>query len=338
MDKRENRTGAAPPKKNLYRRTVTLSAGMLFAQAALILLALLGTPPLRLLIWGLVFLAGEAIAAWFYLLRPYSRLNSLEERICRSRSLTEPADADAVFSPQDEQLKRMLFSSMDHQERLRLEVKQSEYLALQNQINPHFLYNTLEAIRSDALIYGIDTIAEITQQMAGFFRYAISSLDHFVTLEEELHHVEVYVNIQRYRFGPGLRLEIQSHLESGASPYRVPKMILQPIVENAIFHGLEAKEHLGVISITIDRTETELCISIRDNGIGMDASTAAKLNESFQSGSPSEGHGIALHNVNNRISLLFGEEYGLQVFSVVNIGTEVRINLPASFEENRDDK
>lgn len=213
--------------------------------------------------------------------------------------------------------------------------EQAQYLALQNQINPHFLYNTLEAIRADALVAGSNTIAQTAEALATFFRYTISEVENLVTLEDELDNVKNFYIIQQYRFGK--KLDMQVHiLEDDMSVFHscIPKLTLQPIVENAICHGLERKLGGGVIQIEIEHTKSNLFIHIRDNGKGMDESFLEEINSKlkqqdkiYDRPSPRQG-GIALWNVNTRIKLLFGEQYGIHIYSTLNVGTHVKITLP----------
>lgn len=216
-------------------------------------------------------------------------------------------------------------------------MKEAKYLALQNQINPHFLYNTLEGIRSEALIAGIDSIAEMTEALATFFRYTISHLDRLVSLEEELENVENYYYIQQFRFGERLDLKIEyEHDEDILKPdilnFSIPKLTLQPIIENAIFHGIEKNVEKGCIRVIIGVRAERLLIRVSDNGAGMEEEKLLALNEKLSSlnlEQEQQGRGgIALINVNNRVKLLFGEEYGLYVYSNIGTGTDVEISLP----------
>lgn len=211
--------------------------------------------------------------------------------------------------------------------------KQAEYLAIQNQINPHFLYNTLEAIRGDALGAGMDTIANMTETLANFFRYTISTTESLVTLEDELGNIENYFTIQRYRFGEKLKYSIKNNGDT--LHYKLPKMILQPIVENAIYHGIERKIDSGVINIIIEATRTRLIINIIDDGVGFEQNKLDALNEKlalarFSSDNEPKRQrtGIGLTNVNNRIKMLFGEEYGVRISSSLGVGTDAEITLP----------
>lgn len=211
--------------------------------------------------------------------------------------------------------------------------KQMQYVALQNQINPHFLYNTLEAIRSEALLQGSREIAEMVERLSRFFRYCISSQGDFVTIREELMNVKDYFYIQQYRFENKFSLVIETESDDLLRCY-LPKMTFQPIVENAIFHGLEPKKGKGVIHIRAVRSDRKVYLLISDNGIGMEQEKADALNERLRHDGGGTGqeknskHGIALMNVNARIRLYFGSEYGLWVMSTCGKGTDVEIILP----------
>ena len=219
---------------------------------------------------------------------------------------------------------------------MRFQQKQAEYLALQNQINPHFLYNTLEAIRADALIAGVDQIADTTEALATFFRYTITDVERLVTLSDELENVEDYFTIQKFRFGDRMNLELELNDEEILSA-RMPRLVLQPLVENAVAHGLEEKTGEGTVKVVVESSRNVLYIYVKD-----DTEQMEKLNEIFSAqnrtrkrfgdGRNRKG-GIALPNVNSRIKLLFGEDYGLHVFSSEGMGTEIRMLLPLIYDD-----
>ena len=228
----------------------------------------------------------------------------------------------------------------DKEKILSLSKKQAEYLALQNQINPHFLYNTLEGIRSEALIAGLDSIAEMTEALATFFRYTISHVEHLVTLEDELENIENYYYIQRFRFGDRLKLSIVYDHDEDITQLDIlrnclPKLTLQPIVENSIYHGLERKIGEGHLTIKISVSDKRLGIRIADDGVGMEDHMVEHINQKLKGLAIEEPYedkqkkgGIAILNVNNRIKLLFGDEYGIVVYSHLGSGTDVDISLP----------
>lgn len=220
----------------------------------------------------------------------------------------------------------------------RLQQKQAEYLALQNQINPHFLYNALEAIRADALLADCEEIAETTEALATFFRYTISNVQEYVTFSDELDNAENYFTIQRCRFGDKLSLELEMENEALLEA-RMPKLILQPLVENAVSHGLEGKIEHGTVRIIVENSKQTLFLRVRDDGIGMSEEQVSHLNAQFAgaigiSSAMQPRGGIALRNVNSRIRLMFGENYGLRIFSAAGVGTECCVTLPLLLQED----
>jgi len=213
--------------------------------------------------------------------------------------------------------------------------KQSELDALQSQINPHFLYNTLDSIRGIALSEGIAEIAHMTEALSAFFRYSVSKKSNIVTLEEELRNVDYYFAIQQYRFNNRFVLKKVLADDHDVLDCALPKLTLQPIVENALYHGLETKIGGGTITIRVTMTERRLIINVVDDGIGIDAATLDALNKHLDSGQPaqpqadsSRSSGIALINVNQRIKLLYGSAYGITLYSTLELGTDVELVLP----------
>lgn len=256
---------------------------------------------------------------------------------------------EQLFSMEDTFCKEMpavmarINDMLDKQSAIRISKKKAEFLALQNQINPHFLYNTLEAIRGDALDAGMNNIAQTTEALATFFRYTITEVENLVTLEDELENVENYFIIQKYRFGEKLNMEIDTGEDSAVLQSQLPKLTLQPIIENAVFHGLECKRGEGTIRIRVETTKAKLLISIVDDGVGMEEERLEAINRRLNymemdyvnDDKEEKQGGIALYNVSSRIKLLFGEDYGLHIYSTKNIGTNVRITLPLVTERRR---
>lgn len=211
--------------------------------------------------------------------------------------------------------------------------KQAELDALQSQINPHFLYNTLDSIRGQLMSAGIDDAADTLEALSNLFRYSINPKSVYNTLEQELENINNYMNIVSYRFGyrVGLRVVVD---ETNSCIYNceIPKLTLQPIVENAIQHGLDKTTREVQIVVHAYISDQGLHLEISDNGAGISEEILDELNQAFQSGSRvryAKGTGIALINVNERIRLLHGEPYGLYVNSGLGLGTEVHILLPA---------
>lgn len=216
--------------------------------------------------------------------------------------------------------------------------KETEFAALQNQINPHFLYNTLDSIRGQALLDDNIEIADMVEALSSFFRYSISKKGSLVTLRDEINNIENYMKIQQYRFNNRFSLEVTID-EKEIWYCMIPKLIIQPIIENAILHGLEDTVFDGKVRIGVMRTYRQLIIKVSDNGKGMPLEKLKeinnRLNEDKQFYSYNSGTGIALTNINNRIKLLFGNAYGIKVYSILNSGTDIEINVPYDYPDVR---
>lgn len=285
----------------------------------------------------------------FYLLystvyRPLMANHRVKQVFARGDAFADIFDMPYKFSEADEAMIRRFVEMLDMKEIINISKKQAEYLALQNQINPHFLYNTLEGIRSEALMAGVDSIAEMTEALSTFFRYTISHVNNLVALEDELANIENYYYIQQFRFGDKLELSIEyvhddDVEEAAILSCRLPKLTLQPIVENSIFHGIEEKIGKGHLKILITATDKNLIIKISDDGMGIEGEKLKQLNHKLRvltlddvNPNVSAKGGIAIMNVNNRIKLLFGEKYGVYLYSQPGVGTDVEITLPVVTE------
>lgn len=220
-------------------------------------------------------------------------------------------------------------------------LKESELSALQSQINPHFLFNTLESIRGCAYRKGIPEIAKIAEAMSSLFRSSIQPGRKLIPLYEELENVNSYITIQQFRF-PG-RFEFHVNIDNkDTENLRVPNLTIQPIVENAIYHGLETKVNGGCINLDIFATGKRMIIRVTDDGVGIPVKALSYLQSCLEVELPTEGWktedavehiGIGILNIHKRIQLQFGQEYGVTIASTVNVGTEVEITLPVLLED-----
>ena len=273
--------------------------------------------------------AALAVIVYRTVLIPYRETRKIYEQFVMGYVMEDLFKVRYPFSPESEQAVLRLNEIIDRNNLIAISKKQAEYLALQNQINPHF------------------SIAEMTEALATFFRYTISNLENLVTLEDELANIENYYYIQQFRFGSKLDLKIQydrdpddDFTEMDFLQCKLPKLTLQPIVENSIYHGIERKIGKGHLVIRISASEERLYIRISDDGRGMTDEKLKELNEKLrrldvetevpekeEEKKPARG-GIAVVNVNRRIRLLFGEEYGIHVYSKEGIGTDVIVELP----------
>ena len=214
--------------------------------------------------------------------------------------------------------------------------KQAEIKALQNQINPHFLYNTLDCIRGMAIEQGADNIEEMMRALSGMFRYSISRKGKTKALmEEELANVNNYLRIQQYRFRN--KINITETIDPAAKKCCVPKLLIQPIVENAVFYGLEPKTGVRNLNIEAYCTGKKLIVKVEDNGVGMSFDKLRTINDAMCSGvsigDNGRGTQLGVVNVNERLRLLYGEEFGLRIFSCPKVGTTIEMVLPIIIEE-----
>lgn len=210
-------------------------------------------------------------------------------------------------------------------EQLKSEQKNAEFKMLASQINPHFLYNTLETIRMKARVNGQYDIERLVKMLAKILRKNIQAGSQDVMLQTEIELIECYLEIQKYRFGERIQYRIQ--IERGLEQYQVFPLLMQPIVENSIIHGLEVKEGTGHIDIIIARKEGNVSILIQDDGVGMEEEKLAKVRESMNQEAQDNAH-IGVGNVHRRVKLRYGEEYGIWIDSRRGEGTRVEILLP----------
>ena len=208
---------------------------------------------------------------------------------------------------------------------LNIENKQSQLMALQSQINPHFLYNTLECINSAGAVCGSREVEEMSTALASIFRYACKG-ESIVTLQDELQTLHHYLNIQQIRF-PN-RFCIQYNIPEKLKTRRMLKFLLQPLVENSILHGFRECPPPWVIQVEAFEISNKLVVTVSDNGRGIKQDELQILNDRLAS-SDASGSSIGLMNIQRRIRLYYGEAFGLKIQSTVNQGTKIIAVLPA---------
>ncbi|GGC84031.1 sensor histidine kinase YesM [Thalassobacillus devorans] len=208
-----------------------------------------------------------------------------------------------------------------------LVIKETEYKALQAQINPHFLYNTLESVNWLAKINKQEKISVMVEALGSMMRNILSKKAPMITIEEELEIVNSYITIQQYRYDK--RLKFSLTVEDDLKKSKIPKLSIQPIVENAIQHGLEEMVGECSIHVSIMAHEDDIQITVQDNGPGIEES---KLEGIYKGQIRSKSSGIGLSNINERIKLMFGQQYGLTIKSRVGEGTTIYILLPIMTE------
>nr|WP_325259018.1 sensor histidine kinase [uncultured Oscillibacter sp.] len=209
--------------------------------------------------------------------------------------------------------------------------RRSELEVLQSQINPHFLYNTLDSVIWMTESGQQKEAIQMVTSLARLFRISLSKGKSIIPLRDELEHARHYMNIQQIRFKNKFTTVIEAR--PGAEELYTLKLIIQPILENAIYHGCASAEDDGVIRVTARREGEDLLIDVEDNGLGMRPEVAESLLDEDRPEVRTSGSGIGVRNVHQRIALTFGMGYGLTIFSEPDEGTLVRLRLPALSRE-----
>ncbi len=206
--------------------------------------------------------------------------------------------------------------------------KEAELEALQNQINPHFIYNTLESIRMTAVINDDAEVSDMTQLLGKLLRYGMGTGTETVPIARELEHLDMYLQLLNYRYGNRFKLEIRNVT---SRELRVMKLLFQPIVENAVYHGMDESKPTMIITLSHETIGTDHLFTIKDDGLGMTEDSLTRLRRRLNEPKPEKqegGRGIGLRNVHERLKLLFGEGYGISIASKQGEGTEVTVRMP----------
>ena len=212
------------------------------------------------------------------------------------------------------------------------QLRKAEFELLQAQINPHFLYNTLDAIVWSAEAGNQKQVVKMVGSLSEFFRTSLNKGKEIVTVREELQHVRSYLEIQQIRYQDILSYEIDVPEE--LNNYLIPKITIQPLVENALYHGIKNRRGGGKISVTGTLEEEDYIIKVTDDGIGMDEERLEQVRKGLTDQDPDSNKIYGLYNVNERIRLEFGEEYGISIDSAYEKGTTMTIRLPRKKKSN----
>lgn len=206
-------------------------------------------------------------------------------------------------------------------------MRHAELRLLQEQINPHFLYNTLDTIvwliESGSTDEAVDMVVSLSQ----FFRLVLSHGAEYISICEEEQHIRNYLKIQQARYHDILDYEI--NIDPAIYPYKILKLTLQPLVENALYHGIKYKRAMGKITITGKMEERHITLVVQDNGVGMEPEKLAHLRREIERPCKDTEGGFGLANVNERIRMYFGDYYGMQIDSAQGEGTTVTVTIPA---------
>lgn len=246
-------------------------------------------------------------------------------------------DGNDEFADIDRKIKAMaakLEKTINENYIIEAERKRAELLALQMQINPHFMFNTLEMINSMAKQTGCAEIGMISQKMGEILRYNINNDSEYVTLGQEIKHIESYLFIQKIRYSD--KFDVFFDVPERLMNCKVLKFILQPIVENIIKYAIQPNEGTYFISITAEEKNGVLTISVQDDGAGISEERLEQIRHNISDKTFSKSNGIGLKNVHSRIRIIYGDEYGLSISSIENVGTNVTLRFPTEIFDKRE--
>ena len=273
------------------------------------------------------------ILAYVASVRSYSPLNEIISFLDNSQP-----PADSIEEEDKNELMYIINSIQTHindktkmaeilEERMKL-LRKSQYDMLQTQINPHFLYNTLETINWMAynMSNSENPVSKSLINLASFFRNTLTS-GYFVSIENEIKYTNEYVNILALRYGD--LFDIEWDIDESILSYTIIKICLQPIIENAVYHGIKQKNDKGLIKIKGLCDDNNIIIIVSDDGVGIEKDDLDELNKTLSETSfTNEKSHIGLSNVNQRIKIIFGDSYGIHVESTVGVGTDVYVTIP----------
>ncbi|MBR6307992.1 MAG: sensor histidine kinase [Lachnospiraceae bacterium] len=284
------------------------------------------------------FLAIIIFFSYYMMARPIHAIdrfidNSIKhpERRLKFRRTDEIGTVAKSLNHMLDENQRMIAEIKDSKIRLyetELAQQKMEILAYRNQINPHFLYNTLSCIRDMALINDEDNIAEVAMALSDIFRYAVKG-SNIVTVGDEVAHIERYARIMDYRFMG--KIAIKTDVEDEVLDKPMIRFFLQPLVENSVFHGLESKMDAGYVNVCIKSVGDRMEMTVSDNGCGMDAETLENYRNEINN--PRESGGIGLSNIVQRLKLFYGDDYTITADSEIDKGTVIRISVPDHMRE-----
>lgn len=271
--------------------------------------------------------------------KPLSKLQRLMEQAeagnlavrFNSRYTDEVGSLGQSFNHMLEQIDQLIQQVYEEQQSKR----NAELRILQEQIKPHFLYNTLDTISWLSRESGADEVVHLVDALTNMFRVGLSKGRETITIKEEIRHVSSYLYIQQIRYSSKLSysIEVEKELEGCL----VPKLILQPLVENAIYHGIKQKREKGHICVNVFRDGANLVLQVGDNGVGIGAEKLELLRSQLGGSPRSEESGFGLFYVNQQLRLNFGHAYGVQITSEQDVGTVATINVPMWTKEGSDE-
>ena len=242
-----------------------------------------------------------------------------------------PGDEIGALNQEFDEMSRRLKRLIEEVYTTKIKEQEAELNALIAQINPHFLYNTLDSIHWMAIKNRDYSVGEQLEALAAIFRHVLNRGEDCVTIASEVEFIQNYMAIMESRFGRRVKIQIQT--EPGLEKVMIPKLIIQPLVENGILHGLEPKKEGGTILITIAEREKKLVIAVEDDGVGADEAEIVKKMKDGDGGKDT----FALKNIDDRIRLRYGNSYGLRFESKPGEGTRVLVVMPLEEENDEAD-
>ncbi len=238
------------------------------------------------------------------------------------------AESINMMSTQLQELINNEYKSRINKAQLERETAQAKLLALQSQVNPHFMFNTLESIRLKAVVKNETETAKIIMYLSKMFRHLINWDDDVIPLDEDIRFLKEFLYIQKYRFGDEFEYEVI--VDEAAESCLLPKLIIQPLVENACVHGVESISHNRKVEIYVTVLNEKLIICVLDNGIGIEEPRLKELREML-SGGKKLSHSVGLYNVYQRLSLYYGQDFSMEIHSKENYGTDIDIIIPIRY-------
>lgn len=261
------------------------------------------------------------------------QMNRMERGELKVNIAVDSDDEIGVLAKKFNTMSRNLQTYIDRYYVARMQQGEAELKALRTQISPHYLNNMLEVIRMQAISEDAPVAAHMTEMLGQQMQYALSDAAS-ISLHDELDLIRNYVSLLNFRYNDKLQLDIQ---EKGFGSCEIPKLSLQPLVENAYKHGLKNRPGLGLIQITAEAAGDDLEITVLDNGIGMSKGVLTELKKQLQGTAKprpeSQTSGIGLKNVHDRLKSLYGEGYGLSISSWPGVGTAICLKIPRHIKE-----
>lgn len=277
------------------------------------------------LLFCLIFTAVYSVVIGNTVLKPIKRMYREMDRVRKGDlEIQIPYESEDEIGQLSRQFVRMaheLKALIETKYKQQILLKEAELQNLESQINPHFLYNTLDTIRWIAVKNKDTVVCEQIEALSDLFRHVLNKGEEMTTLGEELLHLENYLLLQKARYGD--KISVEMRIDETLLGMPMPKLLIQPLVENAIYHGIEHKVGAGTIRLNVGREDNNLLVTVEDDGVGTQGEEISRKIYDKQDSSL-----FALHNIHERIQLRYGEAYGERFYSQPGRGTRVELRIP----------